>query len=65
MHSKKNFESNFLAPCFDIPKTGNFTSSGVENCEIKTRRMGMIVTSFQDFKSFAENGFLSYFLIRS
>ena len=37
---------NFSSPCFDVPKTWNFTSSGVQNRETKDRRLGMIVTSF-------------------
>ena len=40
----------FLYPCFDIPKTWNFTSGGEQNCKAKNRRLGMIVRSFQDFK---------------
>ena len=28
----------------------DFTSDGVQNCEIKNKRLEMIVTSFQDFK---------------
>ena len=35
---------------FDVPKTGNFSSGGVQNHETKNRRVGMIVMSFQDFK---------------
>ena len=46
---KKKFDSDFSARCFDVPKTWNFTSSRVQNCETKNRRLGMIVTSFQDF----------------
>ena len=46
----KKFDSDFFSPCFDVPKASNFTSGGVENCETKNRRLGTIVTSFQDFK---------------
>ena len=42
--------SDFPSPCFDVPKASNFTSGGVQNRETKNRRLGMIVTSFQDFK---------------
>ena len=45
---KINFDSDFPSPCFDISKTWDFTSSGVQNRETKTRRQGMIVMSFQD-----------------
>ena len=48
--SKKLFDSDFPSPCFDVPKTSNFTSGGVQNRETKSRRLRMIVTSFQDFK---------------
>ena len=51
MHSKeKNCGSNFPSPCFDVPKSSNFTSGGVQSRETKNRRLGMIVTSIQDFK---------------
>ena len=48
---KKNiFDSDFSCPCFDGPKTWNFTSGGVQNRETENRRLRMIVTSFQDIK---------------
>ena len=36
--------------CFDVPNLSNFTSDGVQNRKTKNRTLGMIVTSFQDFK---------------
>ena len=33
-----------------MPKASNFTSAGVQNRDIKNRRLGMIVTSIQDSK---------------
>ena len=47
---KKIFDIDFPSPCFDVPKASNFTTSGAQNRETKTRRLGTIVTSFQDFK---------------
>ena len=44
------FDSDFPSPCFDVPRASNFTSGGVQNRETKNRRLGTIVTSFQDFK---------------
>ena len=44
------FDSDFPSSCFDVPKATNFTSGGVQNRETKNRRLGAIVTSFQDFK---------------
>ena len=49
-HSRVKFSSDFPSQCFDLPKLSNFTSSGVQNCKAKNRALGMIVTSFQDFK---------------
>ena len=60
-YSKNNFDSDSPSPCFDVPKPSNFTSGGVQNRETKNRRLGTIVTSFQDFKL---RGF-SYFLINN
>ena len=40
----------FLPPCFDVPKMWNFTSTGVRNREFKNRKLGILVTSSQDFK---------------
>ena len=40
---------DFPALCFDLSKTWNFTSSRVQNHETKNRRLGMVVTSFQNF----------------
>ena len=58
---------NFSSPCFDVPKTWNFTSSGVQNRKTKNRRLGMIVTSFQNFKLCRRQISLrfSYFLINN
>ena len=61
------FDSDFPAPCFDVPKASNFTSGGVQNRETKTRRLGTIVTSFPDFK-LRENQIspiFAYFLINN
>ena len=44
------FDSDFSFPCFDVPKASNFPSGGVQNRETKNRRLGTIVTSFQDSK---------------
>ena len=44
------FDSDFLSPCFDVPKASNFTSGGVQNRNTKNRRLGTIVTSIQDSK---------------
>ena len=33
--AKKNFDSEFPFPCFDVPKESNFTSDGVQNRETK------------------------------
>ena len=44
------FDSDFPSPCFDVPKASNFTFGMVQNRETKNRRLGTIVTSFQDFK---------------
>ena len=50
--SKKVFfsHSDFPFPCFDVPKPSNFTSGGVKNRETKSRGLGTVVTSIQDFK---------------
>ena len=50
--AKKFFDSDFPSrvPCFDVPKASNVTSGGIQNRETKNRRLGMIVTSFQDSK---------------
>ena len=49
-YSKKIFTNDFPSLCFDVPKASNFTSGGLQNRETKDRRLGAIVTSFQDFK---------------
>ena len=59
------FASDFHSPCFDVPKAPNLSSGGVQNREIKNRRLRMIVASFQDFKlgektDFADIFFISY-----
>ena len=43
-------DSDFPSSRFDVPKASNFTSGGIQNRETKNRTLGMIVTSFQDFK---------------
>ena len=48
--AKKVFDSDFPPPCFDVPKSSNFTSGGVQNRDTKNRRLGAIVTSIQDSK---------------
>ena len=50
--AKKFFfsHSDFPFPCFDVPKPSNFTSGGVKNRETKSRGLGTVVTSIQDFK---------------
>ena len=48
--AKKNFDSDFPSPCFDVPKVSNFTSGGVQNRDTKNRRLETIVTSIQDSK---------------
>ena len=47
---EKNFHNDFPSSRFDVPKVSNFTSGVVQNRETKNRTLGMIVTSFQDFK---------------
>ena len=66
-YSKKNFDSDFPSPCFDVPKASNFTSGGVQNRETKNRRLGAIVTSFQDYKPCEKqiSPTFSYFLINN
>ena len=48
--SKFFFDNDFPSSCFDIPKASNFTSGGVQNRKTRSRKLGMNVTSFQDFK---------------
>ena len=64
---KKNLDSDFPPPCFHVPKATNFTSGGVQNRETKTRRLGTIVTSFQDSKLREKQipPTFSYFLINN
>ena len=64
---KQNFDRDFPSPCFDVPKTGNFTSGGVQNRKTKNRRLGTIVTSSQDFKLREKqiSPTFSYFLINN
>ena len=63
----KFFDSDFPSPCFDVPKASNFTSGWVQNRETKNKRLGTIVTSFQDFKLREKQIFptFSYFLINN
>ena len=62
--AKNIFDSDFPSPGFDVPKASNFTSGRVQNREIKNRRLGAIVTSFQDSKPREKQIFptVSYFL---
>ena len=60
-YSKKTFDSDFPSPCFNVPKPSNFTSGGVQNSETKNRRLGMIVTSFQDSKLREKQIFSNFF----
>ena len=48
--AKKIFDSDFPFPCLDVPKASNFTSGRVQKHDAKNRRLGTIVTSFQDSK---------------
>ena len=66
-NSKNMFNSDFPSPCFDVPKTWNFTSSGVQTRKTKNRWLGMIVMSFQDLKFLGEqiSPTFSYFLINN
>ena len=61
------FDSDFSSSCFDVPKASNFTSGGVQNRETKNRRLGTIVTSFQDSQASRKTDFsdISYFLINN
>ena len=65
--SQKIFDSDFPSPCLVVPKASNFTSGGVQNRETKNRRLGKIVTSFQDFKLREKqiSPTFSYFLINN
>ena len=67
-NSKEKFDSDFFDsefPCSDVPKTWNLTFGGVQNREAQNRRLGMIVTSFQDLKFRGKeiSPTFSYFLI--
>ena len=59
-YSKKNLDSDF-------PSLSNFTSGGVQNRETKNRRLGTIVTSFQDSKPREKqiSPTVTYFLINN
>ena len=59
----EKIDSHVSSPCFDVPKTWNFTSGGIQNCETKKRRPGIIVTSFQDFKIRQKTDFSVTFLL--
>ena len=51
MYSKETFSiAIFLPRDLMYHKASNFTSGGVQNRETKNRTLGMILTSFQDFK---------------
>ena len=67
IQQKSFFHSDFLFPCFDVPKTSHFTYGGEQNCETKNRGLGMIVTSIQDSKPCEKQVSLtfSYFLINN
>ena len=62
--AKTIFDIDFSSPRFDVPKTRKFATGGVQKRENKTRRLGMIVTSFQDFKLLGKQicSTFSYFL---
>ena len=59
------FVSDFPSPCFDVPKAPNFTV-GYKTAR-PNRRLGTIVTSFQDFKLREKHisPTFSYFLINN
>ena len=65
--TKKKFDSDFPSLCFDVPKASNFTSGEVQNRETKNRRLGMLVTSFQNFRTsfqaLQKTDFSDYFFI--
>ena len=61
----KNFDTDFPSSCFDVPKTCNITSGKVQNRETKNRRLGMIVTSFQDSKLREKQISQAFFLFRA
>ena len=63
--AKKIFDSDFPSPCCDVPKASNFTSGGVQNRETKIRRLGTIITSFQDSKPREKHISQSFFFIVS
>ena len=52
--------TDFPSQCFDVPKVSNFTSGGVQNREVKNRRLATIVTSFQDSKPREKQIFLTF-----
>ena len=54
--TKQNFDSDFPSLCFDLPKRELSLPVGYKN-----RRLGMIVTSFQDLKSFGKTDFSATF----
>ena len=66
-NSKNMFNSDFPSPCFDVPKTWNFTSGGVQTRKTKNRWLGMIVMSLQDLKFLRKqiSPTFSYFLINN
>ena len=59
-NSKKNMFSDFPSPCFDVPKTWNFISGGVQTRETKNRWLGTIVTISPTFSCFLINNVLLY-----
>ena len=59
----KIFDNDFPSSCFDAPDASNFTSGGVQNHEAKNRTLGMIATSFQDFKLSKKTNFSVIFLL--
>ena len=58
------FNSDFLFPSLDVPKASNFTPGGVRKHKAKNRRLGTIMTPFQDSKP-SENQISQSFLIVS
>ena len=61
MYSKENVSIAIFFPRVLIYQKHEI-SLGVQIRETKNRRLGMIVTSFQDFKRREKNRFLSHFL---
>ena len=61
-YSKKNFDSDFPSPCFDVPKASNFTSGGVQNTRPKPGDWERLWRHFRA-PSFAKKDFSVIFLL--